>query len=309
MLALRVLRLAAALGVVVACVVFVRRLDLGSVGAALASASLPLVALAAASNLGQMVLRSLFLRALLAPVRLVRLWRLVRYNFAMCAANNLLPWRGGELVRIVLLQRREGVAPSASLAVALVEKVFDAIALLLLALPLPLFLPSLPRSVTIATLLLGAGGLIALGAAWLLAHYGQLATGRLGRFAGGAAVVRRGRSFAAALAWSLAAHLLDAAEIYVCLRALHIHLPAAAPLLVLLSLAVMLAVPSTPAGIGALEMGAVAALRLLGVDPGHALAFALVYHAMQVVPVTLLGLEGVRLAAAGERAARAEVAT
>ena len=287
-----------ALAVVAAAgVLFLRRLDLSQLGAALASASLPLVALATAVNLGQVGVRSLFLRALLAPVRAVRVARLCRYNLALFAANNLLPARAGELVRIELLRSREGVPPSASLAVALVEKLLDVIALLLLALPLPLLLPGLPRSAAMAMRLLGAGGLVALAAAWALARWGEGATGRLGQLARGAAVVRRGRSFAAALGWSLASHVVDAAGIAICLAALGLHLPPAAPLLVLVAVSLVLALPSAPAGIGSLEIGAVAALRLLGVDAPRALAFALVYHAMQVVPVTLLGMNGIRLAA------------
>jgi uncharacterized membrane protein YbhN (UPF0104 family) len=279
-----------------ACVFFVRRLDVARLGSALASASLPLVALAAVVNLAQVGVRALFLRALLAPVRAVPLVRLCRYNLAMFAANNLLPARAGEWVRIELLRSNEDVPRAASLAVALVEKVLDAIALLLLALPLPFLLPGLPRSVVAAMSLLGAAGLIALSAAWALARWGERAGGRLGQLARGAAAIRRGRSFAAALGWSLASHATDAVAIVICLAALHLHVPAATSLLVLLAVTLVLALPSAPAGMGSLELGAVAALRLLGVDEARALAFALVYHAMQVVPVTVLGMYEVRRA-------------
>jgi glycosyltransferase 2 family protein len=272
------------------CVLFVRRLDLGRLRAALAGASLPLVALAAAVNLGQVGIRALFLRALLAPVRLIGLTRLYRYNLALFAANNLLPARAGEWVRIELLRVHEQVPRSASLAVALVEKVLDAIALLLLALPLPLLLPSLPRSVSAATLLLGVGGLVALAVISILAERGTRAPGFWGQLARGAAVVRRGRSLGAAVVWSLLSHVVDAGVIVICLAASHIALPAASSLLVLLGVTLALALPSAPAGIGSLELGAVAALRLLGVDDTRAVAFALIYHAIQVVPITVLGI-------------------
>ncbi|MCU1283485.1 MAG: hypothetical protein JWM53_7031, partial [bacterium] len=98
------------------------------------------------------------------------------------------------------------------------------------------------------------------------------------------------RSLGAALGWSLLSHAVDAVAIAICLAALHLELPAAASLLVLLGVTLVLALPSPPAGIGSLELGAVAALRLCGVDQERALAFALVYHAMQVVPITLLGI-------------------
>jgi uncharacterized membrane protein YbhN (UPF0104 family) len=286
----RAVRIGIIFVVALLCVLLVRRLDLARLRAALASASLPLVALAAAVNLGQGAIRALFLRTLLAPLRRVGLVRLYRYNLAHFAANNLLPARAGEWVRIELLRVHEDVPRSASLAVALIEKVLDAIALLLLALPLPLLLPNLPRSVSTATCLLGIAGLVALAATWTLAERGANAPGWWGQLARGAAVVRRGRSLATALAWSLASHLVDAAAIAICLTAVDIHLPPAASLLVLLGVTLVLALPSAPAGIGSLELGAVAALRLCGVDEERALAFALIYHAMQVIPVTLLGL-------------------
>ena len=81
------------------------------------------------------------------------------------------------------------------------------------------------------------------------------------------------------------------------MAAVGLHVDPAAPLLVLLGIMVVLAVPSTPSSLGALEFGAVAALKLLGVDEERALAFALLYHFMQLIPVTLLGLDGIRLAA------------
>jgi uncharacterized protein (TIRG00374 family) len=117
-------------------------------------------------------------------------------------------------------------------------------------------------------------------------------------------VVRRGRSLGAALGWSLVSHAVDAAAIVVCLAALHIALPPAASLLVLLGVTLVLALPSAPAGVGSLELGAVAALRLCGVDDERALAFALVYHAMQVIPVTALGILPMRRATGAPRAAQ-----
>jgi hypothetical protein len=208
----------------------------------------------------------------------------------MFATNNFLPAHAGEWVRIELLHAHEEVPRSSTLAVALVEKVLDAIALLLLALPLPFLLPRLPASVGVTAALLGAGGGVALVAAWQVAKRGADAGGRWGQFARGAAVARRGRSLGPALGWALGSHAVDAAMILVCLHALHVEVSWAASLLVLVGVTLVLALPAAPAGIGSLEVGAVAALHLLGVDGARALAFALVYHAVQVVPVTLLGL-------------------
>ncbi len=286
----------AIVAVAVACVILVRHLDLPAVAHAFAGASLPLLAAAAAVNLVQVWQRSLALKAMLAPVRAVGVCRLARYNFAMYAGNNLFPGRAGEVVRVHLLRAREGVPPSTTVAVALVEKVFDGIALLLLALPVPLLFPTLPRSAALGLWLLGAGGLLGLLGFWAIARYGLRRTGRSRQFAEGAQVVRRPGPFAAALGLSLLAHATDGAMVALCMAAVGIHFPPAAPLLVLLGVAIFLAVPSTPSGIGALEIGAVLALRFLGVAEERAFAFAILYHLIQLVPVTVIGL----LVTAGE---------
>jgi uncharacterized membrane protein YbhN (UPF0104 family) len=78
------------------------------------------------------------------------------------------------------------------------------------------------------------------------------------------------------------------------LAAVHVSLPWAAPLVVLLAISAATAMPSTPGHVGTLELAAVGALMLLGVGREQALAFALLYHAMQVIPVTLIGLSAAR---------------
>lgn len=290
------LRAAAVAGVAVAAWWLARTIDLRRAWAVVLAASPRLVLIAAALNLVQVVWRSLGLRAMLAPTRVVGVPALVRYNLAMYAANNLLPWRAGELVRIRLLATREGVPVTTTAAVALVEKVFNVLALLLLVLPLPWLLPGLPPSVARALTLLSVLVVLALAASMAVAHWGAGASHWMARFSRGAESVRRPRTFVAALGWSLAGYLTDAAEVVVCLLAVGVHVPVAASLLVLLTIAMALAVPSVPSGFGAMELSGVAALAILGVPAESALAFGVVYHLIQMIPVTLLGLEGVLLA-------------
>jgi uncharacterized membrane protein YbhN (UPF0104 family) len=87
----------------------------------------------------------------------------------------------------------------------------------------------------------------------------------------------------------------------------HVEIPLAGSLFVLLTLNLAIAAPSTPAQVGAFELGTVAALRLLHVPEEHALAVAVLYHLTQVIPVTLLGLPDLLLITrARAAAARAE---
>ena len=68
-------------------------------------------------------------------------------------------------------------------------------------------------------------------------------------------------------------------------------MPFGASLLVLMAVNLALVVPfAPPANLGTLELGATLALMEYGVPKEHALAFALVYHLLQVIPIGVGGL-------------------
>ena len=74
------------------------------------------------------------------------------------------------------------------------------------------------------------------------------------------------------------------------MRAVGLHLPLGPTLFVLLAVNLALALPvATPANLGTLEVGAVLALLELGVPKGQAVAFALSYHLLQIIPVAVIG--------------------
>jgi uncharacterized membrane protein YbhN (UPF0104 family) len=87
----------------------------------------------------------------------------------------------------------------------------------------------------------------------------------------------------------------DLVLVGLCLRALGIDAPPADWALILLSVNAAILLPSTPGQIGVLEAGAVVALTAAGVAPEPALAFALIYHAVHLVPSTVLGVLAISL--------------
>lgn len=66
---------------------------------------------------------------------------------------------------------------------------------------------------------------------------------------------------------------------------------------VLFGINIAIALPSLPASAGVFEAGATFVLMLMGFDKDQALAFAILYHLVQVVPVTIAG--GVAVVRAG----------
>lgn len=282
---------------------FVRTLDLPAVGRTLARASWEYVSLGVLLTLAGIWAQALRLRLLTAPTRRVSTWKIARYLLASHAANNLLPARAGEVLRVYLMRVREGVAATTSVALILVERAAEMVTLVCLVVPLPMLLPSLPATARRVIMLATLG--VVVGAA-ILALSLRWSRGRLSgwiarlfeafRAAGSPSLV------AATLGLSMVNWLLECVAILAILRALDLQAPLVAPFLVVFSINLAIALPTTPAQVGAYELGAAAALGFVGVEGEHAVAAAILCHAIQVVPSTLLGISGVPLALAARKA-------
>ncbi len=295
-LALRIVSAALLLGLVA---LLVTKVDWPQVGTALAHASLPLVLAAGLLNFVNLACKTARWQTMLAPLAPassgVGFFRLYYYLIVSYAASAILPARAGEALRVYLLLRRDRIPVADSVGVVLVEKLFEVLGLLTIVLPLPLLMV-LPRWAELSIWVIAMGGLGALLVAVLFA--GHLARGgkpEWEKLARGLTCMRSPSRVTLAVGWSIAAYLVDAAEIWLVLRALGIDVPWATPALVLLGGNLAIAVPSTPGQLGALEAGVIAGLAIARVPTSQALAFALVYHVMQLLPIVLVGLSGLRL--------------
>jgi uncharacterized membrane protein YbhN (UPF0104 family) len=279
---------------IAAAVLFVaaRRIDFRALGAALRGTAWGWVVLAAICNVvGNTLARVRRWQALLEPVphrQRASFLDLVRVSYASGAVSNLLPARAGELVRVVELKRRRGYPAGALVAAQLAEKGIEAISLGLLCGACAL-LPGarLPP--------LAVGGALAASAVVLLALLPRRAPGVAGRFLHALRAVHAERSWVRSLLWSLLSDAVDLLLVSLCLRALGIEVHPAVWAMVLLSINLALLLPSTPANLGVLEAGAVLALTASGVGAELALAFALLYHAVHLVPGTVLGVVAISL--------------
>jgi len=261
----------------------------------LSSANWWLLAAAMAINFVQIGLKATRLRTLLLPVKRVRLAALYRYILLGYAGNNVLPLRGGEVVRLALLRQREAIPAGAFMGVFSAERVLDGASVVAVAAVVPLLAPLPPAArfglgVLVAATLGGYIALLAIAARW-----GTMPAdaGRLRRFianlALGARALRRPALLASSLASSVGALVCEAAIVLLVMKGLALPLiPAAAPLIILF-VNLALTAPNVPANLGAFEAGAVIALTVCGVSETPALAFALAYHAVHLVPVTLAG--------------------
>ena len=271
---------------------FLYRMDWHALGVALRRAALwPLVP---AALLYFMCLfgKALSWRIMLEPRNRVGIGHLFRYTIAAFAASSLTPARAGEVLRVWALKRRDGVPVITSTAVALAEKLLDAVTLLLFCAPIPLLLPQLPPWVT-TTILICAG--VALGL--FVAIY--VAVGKMnareprswfGRLIVGMHVVRSPSRLLLVIATKLLAWIADLVMVMFVLDAVGIPISIPASMFILFTFNLAIAVPATPAAVGALQVGVLVATDLLGIPREPALAFALLYQVAQIVPVLVTGL-------------------
>ncbi len=272
---------------------FVREMDWDSLADAFRSAKLWPLVLAAVLNFACLYGKAACWRIMLAPRFDVPTSRLMRYTIAAFAASAIAPARAGEVLRVWVLKRREGVPAADTAAVALSEKLLDSITMLLICAPLPWLVPGLPGWVG-GTMAACAG--VAVGI--FIGLY--IAVGRidaphegsswLKRFIAGMHVLRSPKRLFASLAVLVAVWAIDLGMVILVAHSVGVGLSPAEGLLVLFTLNVTIAVPSTPAQVGAFEVGALVALRLLHVPDAPALAFALLYHVIQVIPLIAAGL-------------------
>jgi glycosyltransferase 2 family protein len=277
-----------------------RSIDARLLGATVLGARMLPLATAVALVVPAAILRTLYWRALLAPLDVVRFRVLLTYTLACNAANVLLPARAGEAMRAWLLRSRHGIPLSTSAAVVVAEKAGDLLALAALVLPLPWLLADVPNVVARALQVVLAIVFVVM---MLLALASRSAT-RF-RWLAGVESLRRpailARGFGAiALCW-----LVELTTVLLVMSAVGVPPRLESALLVLLYVNLATAIPATPGQLGTHEIASAAALRLQGAAPEEAVAFALLYHGAQLVPALALGLLDARTMLTWRRTASA----
>jgi len=277
-----------------ACVlVFARRLDWNQVSHAFQGVDLGLALLATLVCVPCTSLQGLRWASLVRGIRRVPRSIPVAAIYVGQAASAFLPMRAGEAVRTELLARATGMPRATALGTVALDHSVNGVVMFAFAALLPALLP-VPRWMAVVVWL-GMAGAVALVLTflWLAKHPESLPSGRIAnsvaRARSGLMAARNPRAVAqaamfSAFAWSL--------EIVVTMLALSaFHLPHGLPqaMGVIFGVNLALAIPSPPASLGNFELGAGTALVAFGGDPGHAAAFAIGLHAIQLLPTLVMG--------------------
>ncbi len=249
-----------------------------------------------------------------------KLWHAIAIGFA---ANNILPLRLGEVIRMGAISRIAPVPFASAFASVAVERIFDALTAMgllagaLLVIDLPAGNPLAEK-----VWLVGIAALLALGAAVVVAlrptiatrpitailPEGTLRSGILGiieRLVEGLAALGDWRRALPLVGWSLAIWLTNAAAFWLAFAAFGIEASFAAALVLQGALMIGIAVPSSPGYAGVFETAIMLTLSsLFGVPEEVGLAYALTYHVLTFVPITLLGVHSLLTTGLSFRQAR-----
>jgi glycosyltransferase 2 family protein len=304
---------------------FLRSFDLGAAWASLRGSNAALLIAALLLNLLAYPIRAWRWRHLLAPIReRIGLYNLTSTTVIGFMVSFLVPFRLGEVVRPVLLARRERLSSSAAIATIALERLFDAMTVMVLFLVFSLsayghalLAPSEPggarshAAIFLRQGALGASILVAVGLplvlvlvvfprqviAWLHGlNRGGPAT-RFGRgilimeqFLGGLGSLRRGKELAAIIVSSLTMWLVIDLSVWAGLLAFGLPLRFFDTFLLMVALTVGISVP-TPGGVGPYEYFCQISLTdIWGVPAAVAGAVAVTLHAVAVLPPIIIGL-------------------
>lgn len=224
--------------------------------------------------------------------------------------TNVFPFRLGEVIRPVVLSRSSKVSAMQGLSTIAVEHVLDVLVLLAM---LAVILPGLPLPEDLAigaqrgALLFGAAAVVMLLvvwqrerierlAAWVLRRVPRLhAESWLRRFNSamdGFNAIRSPRLALATLAWTIVGWLLSAVSFHLALLGFAPGAPFTASLFVTVATTLALLAPSSPGAIGVLQFAIQRALLVFAISESVGLAYAIVFHLMEMVVMNLLGLVG-----------------
>jgi uncharacterized protein (TIRG00374 family) len=252
---------------------------------------------------------SLRWRFLLRSIRAVPLGSLIPLVCIGYTGNNIYPFRSGEILRIVLLQRNHGIRIAQATTTVIVERVFDGLVMLTFILVPLLFLDIPSPEVRMVAAFAAPIFLTALAVFFVLAARPNLLRGllrsvsrilpeRLGyilhrigeEIIEGLEGLRTPGDLAGAITSSFLSWGLEASVYWIV--SLAFNLGVSYPTMLLVVGVVNLAglIPASPGQFGVFEFFVSTVLIAVAVPDAQAQAFALVVHMVIWLPVTLVGL-------------------
>ena len=230
--------------------------------------------------------------------------------------NNIYPARAGEVLRAVILKRKEGVSVSASLATIIVERIFDGVVMLAFVFVNLSELAKLTGSSGFVgniqqVAVIGTGVFLGALAVFLIAAMFPQVTLKVGlwfiyrfvpkrlqeriigltnKFLDGLASLRSPSNVLMVFFTSVLIWLLETGKYWFVMHAFNFNVSFFALMLMNGIVNLATTIPSAPGYIGTFDAPGIAVLTAYGVDQATAAGYTLVLHVALWLPITLLGV-------------------
>ena len=252
---------------------------------------------------------------LLAPIKKIPTSVVFPITAIGYMGNNVYPARAGEVLRAVMLKRKEGVSVSASLATIIIERIFDGVVMLAFVfINLPELADltgssgvagSIRQIAVIGTgVFLGALALFLLAAMfpqraasagqWFIRNltpgrFHERLTSLTARFMEGLASLRSPFNVLMVFVTSLIIWILETGKYWFVMQAFPFEVSFFALMLMNGIVTLATTIPSAPGYIGTFDAPGIAVLSAYGVEHSLAVGYTLVLHVALWLPITLLG--------------------
>ena len=252
---------------------------------------------------------------LLGPIKKIPTKNMFPITTIGYMGNNVYPARAGEVLRAIILKRKEGVAISASLATIIVERIFDGVVMLAFVF---VNLPELAKLTSASgfvgniqqVALIGTGVFLGALGVFLLAAMFPLTTAKVGlwviehftpkrlhekiisimnKFLDGLASLRSPFNALMVFFTSVIIWLLETGKYWFVMHAFDFSVSFFALMLMNGIVNLATTIPSAPGYIGTFDAPGIAVLTAYGVDQSTAAGYTLVLHVALWLPITLLG--------------------
>jgi uncharacterized protein (TIRG00374 family) len=252
---------------------------------------------------------------LLGPIKKIPTTTMFPITTIGYMGNNVYPARAGEVLRAVILKRKEGVSVSASLATIIVERIFDGVVMLAFVF---VNLPELARLTDSSgfvgniqqVAILGTGVFLGALTVFLLAGMFPQRTAKIGfwfifrlvpkrlherilslmnKFLEGLASLRSPFNVLMVFFTSVIIWLLETGKYWFVMHAFNFSISFFGLMLMNGIVNLATTIPSAPGYIGTFDAPGIAVLTAYGVEQATAAGYTLVLHVALWLPITLLG--------------------
>jgi uncharacterized protein (TIRG00374 family) len=234
---------------------------------------------------------------LLSPLKRLPVGRTIQAIYIGLFANEVLPFRSGEVIRCYLQARWSGIPFSVSVSSAVIERLFDGIWLMLSLAVVTQFM-ALPRllvegSRVLVVVLIVIAALMGVAVFWKHHAHAAVRQSRwsegLWHIVEGVHAMGNSRSFYAAFGISFIYLALQVIPILALMEGYGLELGLGPATVVLVMLRIGSIVPQAPGNVGLFQFLAVQGVGLFGIDKGTATGFATLLFLVITVPLWVAG--------------------